>query len=136
MISMSLPWKITACGADRIIYELINYLLLLVFVAAQTSSIWSEWGLLFVAVPGFLAALASLVAEHRLPAHRLPAHRLPAHRLQQLWDPGLVLHGTWSFPGPRIKPTSPALAGGFLSTVPPEKSPNQVLSLPDLSSDC
>ena len=128
---MSLPWKITACGADRIINELINYLLLLVFVAAETSSIWSEWGLLFVAVPGFLAALASLVAEHRLPAHRLPAHRL-----QQLWDPGLVLHGSWSFPGPRIKPTSPALAGGFLSTVPPGKSPNQVLSLPDLSSDC
>ena len=71
VISMSLPWKITACGADRIIYKLINYLLLLVFVAAQTSSIWSEWGLLFVAVPGLLTALASLVAEHRLQVHRL-----------------------------------------------------------------
>ena len=28
---------------------------------------------------------------------------------------------TWGLPGPGIKPMSPALAGGFLSTVPPGK---------------
>ena len=35
---------------------------------------------------------------------------------------GLVTLGTWNLPGPGIKPVSPALAGGFLSTVPPGKS--------------
>ena len=35
MISMILPWKIPACGADKLIYQLINCLLFLVFVAAH-----------------------------------------------------------------------------------------------------
>ena len=29
----------------------------------------------------------------------------------------------WDLPSPGLEPLSPALAGGFLSTVPPEKSP-------------
>jgi len=33
---------------------------------------------------------------------------------------GAVVHGL-SYPGSGIKPTSPALAGGFLSTEPPGK---------------
>ena len=28
----------------------------------------------------------------------------------------------WDLPGPGLEPVSPALAGGFLTTVPPEKS--------------
>ena len=28
----------------------------------------------------------------------------------------------WDLPGPEIEPVSPALAGGFLTTVPPGKS--------------
>ena len=35
---------------------------------------------------------------------------------------GLSCYGTWDLPGPGIEPVSPALAGGFLSTVPPGKS--------------
>ena len=34
-----------------------------------------------------------------------------------------LLHGMWNLPGPGIKPLPPALAGRFLSTVPPQKSP-------------
>ena len=30
-------------------------------------------------------------------------------------------HGMWDLPGPGIEPMSPALAGGFLTTVPPGK---------------
>ena len=33
-----------------------------------------------------------------------------------------LLCGMWDLPRPGIKPVSPTLAGGFLSTVPPEKS--------------
>ena len=29
----------------------------------------------------------------------------------------------WDLPGPGIEPVSPALAGGFLTTAPPGKSP-------------
>ena len=35
--------------------------------------------------------------------------------------------GMWDLPGPGIKPTFPALAGGFLTTGPPEKSKDCVL---------
>ena len=33
-----------------------------------------------------------------------------------------LLRGIWNLPGPGIEPVSPALAGGFLSIVPPGKS--------------
>ena len=32
-----------------------------------------------------------------------------------------MLHGMWDLPGPGIEPVSPALAGRFLTTVPPEE---------------
>ena len=34
----------------------------------------------------------------------------------------LLLHGMWDPPGPGLEPVPPALAGGFLTTVPPGKS--------------
>ena len=34
----------------------------------------------------------------------------------------LLLRGMWDLPGPGLEPMSPALAGGFLTTVPPGKS--------------
>ena len=34
----------------------------------------------------------------------------------------LLLHGMWDLPRPGLKPVSPALAGGFLTTAPPGKS--------------
>ena len=33
-----------------------------------------------------------------------------------------MLHSMWDLPGPQLKLVSPALTGGFLSAVPPEKS--------------
>ena len=35
---------------------------------------------------------------------------------------GLSLLRMWDLPGPGLEPVSPALAGGFLTTVPPGKS--------------
>ena len=37
------------------------------------------------------------------------------------------LHSMWNFPRPGIKPMSPALAGGFLFSVPPGKSQPSIL---------
>ena len=39
-----------------------------------------------------------------------------------------LLHGMWDLPGPGLEPMSPALAGGFLTTVPPGKSSTEVLN--------
>ena len=38
-----------------------------------------------------------------------------------------LLCGMWDLPGPGLEPVSPALAGGFLTTVPPEKPYLQVI---------
>ena len=38
-----------------------------------------------------------------------------------------VAHVMWNHPGPGIEPMSPALAGGFLSTVPRGMSPRSIL---------
>ena len=41
---------------------------------------------------------------------------------QQLWCPGFVALQHRGLPGAGIEPVSPALAGGFLTTGPPEES--------------
>ena len=47
------------------------------------------------------------------------------HKLSSRGAQALLLHGMWDLPGPGLEPVSPALAGGFLTTVPPGKSQNQ-----------
>ena len=39
-----------------------------------------------------------------------------------------MLQGMWTLPGPGVGPVFPVLAGRFLSTVPPGKSPTGFLS--------
>ena len=43
------------------------------------------------------------------------------HRLSSCGSWAQLLHGMWDLPGPGLKPMSPALAGRFLTTVPPGK---------------
>ena len=73
-----------------------------------------QW-LLYVAVLGLLVAVASL-EEFRLWGTR--ASVVVAHGLNSCST------AMWSLAGPGIEPMSPALAGGFLSTVPLGKSIN------------
>ena len=52
---------------------------------------------------------------------------------QQLWRTGLgAPRGMWDLPRAGLEPVSPALAGGFLTTVPPGNSPNLFLTKPNL----
>ena len=44
-------------------------------------------------------------------------------RLSSCGARALLLHGVWDLPGPGLKPVSPALAAGFLTTAPPRKPP-------------
>ena len=43
-------------------------------------------------------------------------------RLSSCGSWALLLHSTWDLPGTGLEPVFPALAGRFLSTVPPQKS--------------
>ena len=78
---------------------------------ARAFSSCGERGPLFIAVRGPLTIVASLVAEHRLQTRRLSSCGSRAQSLRGMWDP----------PGPGLEPVSPALAGGFSTTVPPGK---------------
>ena len=48
------------------------------------------------------------------------------HRLSSCGAMAQLLCSMWGLPGPRIKPVSLALASGFLTTVPPGKSLQQL----------
>ena len=66
----------------------------------------------------------SLVVEHELQACGLSSCGLrPLERkLSSCGAQAQLLQGVWDLPGPGLKLVSPALAGGFLTTVPPGKS--------------
>ena len=66
-----------------------------------------------------LGPRASGVAEHGLSSCGLRALGLG---LSSCGARAYLLHGMWNPPGPGIEPMLPALAGRFLSTVPPGKS--------------
>ena len=93
----------------------------------------SEQALLFIAVPrashysGFsccrawaLGARASVVVARRLISCGSWALE---HRLSSCGALALLLRGMWDIPRPGVEPISQAMAGGFLTTVPPGKSP-------------
>ena len=109
---------------------------------------WLRWvfiavhGLSLAVVSGLLIAVASLDAEHGLQARGLQQLRhvdsvVVAHGLSSCGSRALdrrlscgaqaqLLGGMWDLPGAGIKPMFPALAGGFLTTVPPGKSQDKV----------
>ena len=93
-------------------------------------------GLLFVAVHGLLTAVASLVVEHGTRTSVVVAHGLSScglqaleRRLSSCGTQAQLLCGMWDLPGPGLEPMSPALAGRFLTTVPPGKSSYSFLQI-------
>ena len=99
---------------------------------AQAFSSCSKRGLLLVAVCRLLIAVASLCCRARALGTRASvavARGLSScgswaleRRLSSCGAQALLLHGMWDLPGPGLVPVSPALAGGFLTTVTPGKS--------------
>ena len=73
-----------------------------------------------------LGVWASVVVERGLSSC---GSRALVRRLSScgLW--ASLLRGMWDLPGPGLKPVSPALVGGFLTTAPPGKSPHLFLRL-------
>ena len=91
----------------------------------------SEQGLPLVAVCELLIVAASLVARALgarasvVVTRRLSScgSRALEHKLSSCGARAYLLPGMWDLPGPGLEPVSPALAGGFLTTVPPGKPP-------------
>ena len=78
---------------------------------ARAFSSCGKRGPLFIVVCGPLTVAASLVVEHRLQTRRL----------SNCGSRAQVLRGMWDLPRPGLAPVSPALAGRFSTTAPPEK---------------
>ena len=71
-----------------------------------------------------LGTWASVVVAHKLISCGSWALE---HRLNSCGAWAKLLHGMWDLPGPRLEPVFPALAGRFLTTVPPGKPSNLFL---------
>ena len=87
---------------------------------ARVFSSCGEQGLLFIVVRGLLIVVASRVVEHR--ALVVWASVVVACGLSSRGSQAQLLYGMCDLPRPGLKPVSPALAGGFLTTAPPGKS--------------
>ena len=118
-------WLYLDCWTDDVcIYErpcgdvfcFFNFIYLFLAVlglrfCARAFSSCGERGPLLIAVHGPLTIAASLVAEHRLQMRRLSSCGSRAQLLRGMWEPLR----------PGLEPVSPALAGRFSTTAPPEK---------------
>ena len=78
----------------------------------------SHWGGFPCCGAQALGTYTSVVAVHRLSSCGFWALEC---RLSSCGAQALLLSSTWDLPGPGIEPVSPALAGGFLTNVPPGK---------------
>ena len=121
------------------LFLIFIYLFIYLFLALQglCCCVWAfsscgQRGLLFVAACELLTAVASLVAQHGSQAQAQQLQHVGsvvvAHGLQSTGSVvvahGLSCSAAWGiFPDQGSNPCPPALAGGFLTTVPPEKSP-------------
>ena len=90
----------------------------------------SEWGLLCLRCAGFSLRWLLLLRSTGSRRAGFSSYGTWAQQLwlagsrvqaQQLWCMGQLLCSMRDLPGPGLKPTSPALASGFLTTVPPGK---------------
>ena len=106
----------------------------------QVFSSCGEQGLLFIAVHRLLIVVASLCCAAQdlgTRASVVVARGLSSCgswalecRLSSCGAWASLLRGMWDLPGPGLEPVSPALAGGFLTTVPPGKSPLNIFIIP------
>ena len=74
-----------------------------------------------------------LVVEHGFSLRWLPLLQITGSRCTGFSSVGLRHPDMWDLPGPGIKPTSPALPGGFLTPGPPGKPHISILEATGLT---
>ena len=109
-------WSLDLCFLYIILFFLHLFILFYLFLAAfglrccaRAFSSCGERGLL-------CGARASVVVARGLSSC---SSRALEHRLSSCGARAELLCGMWDLPGPGLEPVSPALAGGFSTTVPP-----------------
>ena len=112
-------------GINLFIYLFIYFWLRWFFVAARgLSVVAASGGYSSLRCAGFslrwLLLLRSM--DSRCASFSSCGTRAVEHRLSSCGAQAYLLCGMWYLPGPGLKPVFPALAGGFLTTVPPGKS--------------
>ena len=108
-----------ATGILIFIYLFIYFWLRWVFVAVRGLSLVAASGGFSCCGARALGAWASVVVARGLSSCDSQALE---RRLSSCGTRAQLLRGMWDPPRPGIEPASPALAGGFLTTVPPVKS--------------
>ena len=102
---------------------LFIYLFLAVLALHWAFSSCGGWGLYLLPCAGFslwwLLLLQSSVS--RCVGLSSCGSRALERRLSSCGTWAQLLHSIWDLPGPGLEPMSPALAGGFLTPVPPGK---------------
>lgn len=104
-------WVVVGCLFRAEVFIIIIYLFwaaLGLHCCTRAFSSCGKWGLLFIALHGFLTVMISLVLEHKFSSWVTQAQ---------------LSLGIWDLPGLGIKPVYPALADG-LTTGPLGKSQN------------
>ena len=114
----------------KFFFSLINLFILFIYFRLCWVFIVVCGLCLFTASGGFsccgaraLGMWVSVVVALRLSSCSL---RALEHGLSSYGARAQLLRGMWDLPGPGLKPVSPALAGGFLTTAPPGKSRHRV----------
>ena len=107
----------------KFIYLFIYLWLCWVFIAARGLSLAAaSWGYSLLWCDGFSCCRAW--ALHA--GFSSCGSQALQHTLSSCGSWAQLLHGMQDFPGPGLEPMSPALAGRFLTTALPGKSPNSV----------
>ena len=127
MVIYVVPCLILSIKKNKFIYLWLHW----VFIAARgLSLVAASRGYSSLQCAGFslrwllfcgaraLGAWASVVVAGGLSSCGLWA---PEYRLSSCGTQALLLRGMWDLPGRGLQPVSPALAGRFLTTVPPGK---------------
>ena len=121
--------------------------LLFIYLFIYLIYFWLHWVFLAACVLSLVAASGGYSSLHcvgfslhwlfllrstgsRHAGFRSCGSRALEHRLSSCGARALLLRGMWELPGPGLEPLSPALAGGFLTTVPPGKPGAWSLGLP------
>ena len=137
---MLLSWVLESSSV--LFYFILFFCLRWVFIAACGLSLFAaSWGYSshrggFSCCGAWaLGAWASVVAAHGLSSW---GTRALERRLSSCGTQAQLLRSMWGLPGPGIRPVSPVLAGGLLTTVPPgtseQFSPNKPAEC--LGMDC
>ena len=98
-------WAFSSCGEQGLLFAAVHRLLIAVASLCCRAGALGTWASVVVACR--LNSCGSWALECRLSSCGTWAE---------------LLHSMWDVTGPGLKPMSPALAGGFLTTVPPGKS--------------